>query len=104
MMRKRLGRAAGSMAIALALNSGALAASPFDAIYAFGDSWSAAGNDGPAPPYYMGQYSNGPIWLQTLAGDLGLPALASSLSGGTDYGYGGAGAVPPSSIPVVLPT
>jgi phospholipase/lecithinase/hemolysin len=94
MMRKLIVRAASSTAVALAVTAAASAASPYDAIYAFGDSYSAAGNDGPAAPYYMGQYSNGPIWLQTFASDLGLPALAPSLSGGTDYGYGGAGSGP----------
>jgi phospholipase/lecithinase/hemolysin len=83
--------------IALGVATGALANSPYDAIYAFGDSLSDAGNiytatggANPAPPYYNGQYSNGNVWLQTLAGDLGLPALTPSLAGGTDYAYGGA--------------
>jgi outer membrane lipase/esterase len=78
----------------MVLGTGALAASPYDAIYAFSDSWSAAGNSGPAPPYYLGQWSNGNIWLQTVASDFGLSPLTSSLSGGTDYGYGGASSGP----------
>lgn len=83
--------------IAVALTNPALATSPYDAIYAFGDSLTDVGNyyittggASPAPPYYNGQYSNGNVWLQTFATDLGLPALTPSLDGGTDYAYGGA--------------
>jgi phospholipase/lecithinase/hemolysin len=97
MNHKLMRRAAGCTAAALLLGSGALAASPYDAIYAFGDSLSDAGNNfidsggtTPAPPYYGGEWSNGNVWLDTLASDLGLPALTPSLSGGTDYAYGGA--------------
>jgi phospholipase/lecithinase/hemolysin len=72
-------------------------ADTFDAIYAFGDSLSDVGNDFtltggayPASPYVNGQFSNGNIWAQDLASDLGLPALTPSVLGGTDYAYGGA--------------
>jgi phospholipase/lecithinase/hemolysin len=44
----------------------------------------------PASPYVNGQFSNGPVWAQDLAGRLGLPALTPSLAGGTDYAFGGA--------------
>jgi phospholipase/lecithinase/hemolysin len=87
--------------MALSLTAGARAASPYDAIYAFGDSLSDAGNNyvlsggtSPASPYYNGEYSNGNVWLDTLAADLGLPALTPSQSGGTDYAYGGAASGP----------
>lgn len=45
----------------------------FDAIYTFGDSLTDTGND-PAPPlnYYQGRYSNGPLWVEYLAPQLGL--------------------------------
>lgn len=73
-------------------------ADTFDAIYSFGDSLSDVGNDftltggvyPASPPYVNGQFSNGNVWVQDLAGDLGLPALTPSVLGGTDYAYGGA--------------
>ena len=69
-------------------------ASGIDAIYAFGDSLTDAGNvfnaiGVPAsPPYFNGEFSNGPIWVQDVAAALGLPALTPSRLGGTDYAYG----------------
>jgi phospholipase/lecithinase/hemolysin len=72
-------------------------AGPYDAIYAFGDSLSDTGNifaatsgAEPAAPYANGQFSNGAVWVQDLAGGLGLAPLTPSLLGGTDYAYGGA--------------
>lgn len=76
----------------------AIAAS-FDGIYVFGDSLSDDGNVYAAtggskspttaipenPPYYQGRYSNGPIWVEYLAQDLGLTANLN------DFAYGGAG-------------
>jgi phospholipase/lecithinase/hemolysin len=78
-------------------------AAAFDAIYAFGDSLSDAGNiytlSGgitPGSPYVNGEFSNGPVWIQDLATDLGLGPLSPSQLGGTDYAYGTAetGATP----------
>jgi phospholipase/lecithinase/hemolysin len=77
------------------------AASPavdFSKIYAFGDSLSDAGNlyvetlhTVPTGAIYSdGRFSNGPVWVQDLAKDLGLPAVTPSLTGGTDYAFGGA--------------
>lgn len=72
-------------------------AGSFDAIYAFGDSltdvgniYAATGGLAPAAPYVNGQFSNGNVWVQDLAADLGLAPLKASLLGGTDYAYGGA--------------
>ena len=72
-------------------------AGTINAIYAFGDSLSDAGNvfiaDGgtePASPYSGGRFTNGNVWVQDLASMLGLPAVTPSLSGGTDYAFGGA--------------
>lgn len=75
-----------------------LQAGQIDAIYAFGDSLSDVGNAFvgtggtiPGPPYFDGQFSNGNIWLQDLAADLGLAPLIPSLEpGGTDYAVGSA--------------
>lgn len=82
----------------------------YSKIYAFGDSLSDAGNlsistSAPvSPPYYKEYYgsttgnvfSNGPVWLQDLATDLGLAVPGPSLASGTDFAYGGAetGATP----------
>jgi len=78
--------------------SSAAPGAPFPAIYAFGDSLSDAGNDFKlsldvlpvSPPYSDGRFSNGPVWVQDLAPALGLPSPSPSLSGGTDFAYGGA--------------
>jgi len=89
-----------------------LRAGTIDAIYAFGDSLSDVGNiyayssvntppAYPAAPYVNGQFSNGNVWVQDLAGDLGLAPLTPSLLGGTDYAVGGAET---SVTPFNLPT
>ena len=68
-------------------------------IVSFGDSLSDLGNfyaatGGAVPPsslnYDQGRFSNGPIWLEYLAKDLGVAAPTASVNGGTDYAYGGA--------------
>ncbi|HEY3825374.1 MAG TPA: SGNH/GDSL hydrolase family protein [Bryobacteraceae bacterium] len=70
-------------------------AGTIDAIDAFGDSLSDVGNifnltggAEPAPPYVNGQFSNGNVWVQDVALELGLAPLTPSLLGGTDYAYG----------------
>lgn len=71
----------------------AMAAS-FDGLYVFGDSLSddgnlykATGDSTPEnPPYYQGRFSNGPVWVEYLATDLGL-----TFNPNTDFAYGGAG-------------
>jgi phospholipase/lecithinase/hemolysin len=70
----------------------------FSAVYAFGDSLSDAGNIsigtlGNLPVggvYSGGRFTNGNVWVQDLAQNLGLPPVKPSLAGGTDYAYGGA--------------
>lgn len=71
----------------------------YDAIVVFGDSYNDVGNiylatsklgsPYPPAPYYQGRFSNGPIWIEHIARDWGLP-LSPSLAGGTDYAFGGA--------------
>jgi phospholipase/lecithinase/hemolysin len=89
-----------------------LQAGTIDSIYAFGDSLSDVGNiyaytsvntppAYPAAPYVNGQFSNGNVWVQDLAGGLGLGPLTPSLLGGTDYAVGGAET---SVTPFNLPT
>ena len=89
-----------------------LQAGEITGIVAFGDSLSDVGNiylatggvnpDPPNPPnlypggsfpggsYDPGHFSNGPIWLEYLAHDLGVGVPLPSLAGGTDYAWGGA--------------
>jgi phospholipase/lecithinase/hemolysin len=83
-----------------------LATTPtYDSLYVFGDSYcdvgnifAATGGAEPAAPYYNGRFSNGPIWLDHVAGFLGVP-MKASLLGGTDYAFGGAWVTAPQSIP-----
>jgi phospholipase/lecithinase/hemolysin len=86
--------AVGSMALT-SVTAGAQA-SHFSNLYVFGDSYNDVGNlynfyngQSPRSPYYQGRFSNGPIWVDHVAGFLGLPLIASSL-GGTDYAWAGA--------------
>jgi phospholipase/lecithinase/hemolysin len=87
-----------AMLLFAALSSASARADNFSALYVFGDSLSDAGNayilSGGALPgatYSNGRFSNGNVWVQDMAGTLGLPAAAKpSLQGGTDYAIGGA--------------
>lgn len=75
----------------------ARAAKPtYDALYVFGDSYCdvgnlfyATGDTYPPAPYYRGRFSDGPLWVDHVAGFLKVP-LTPSLLGGTDYAFGGA--------------
>jgi outer membrane lipase/esterase len=98
------------LAIAVALLSmaplsgknNAAAAPPFSKILVFGDSLSDTGNifavSGGTfvpPPYYDGRVSNGPMWTERLAQELGLPNPLPSVvftleEGGTNYAWYGA--------------
>ena len=86
------------VAAALTMATSLAQAAPYTALYAFGDSLSDAGNIYAAtggaqpvsPPYSQGRYTNGPVWVQDLAASLGLGPITPSLTGGTDYAYGGA--------------
>jgi phospholipase/lecithinase/hemolysin len=69
----------------------------FTQIVAFGDSLSdtgnvftASGGTFPPAPYYNGHFSNGPIWLESLAGKLGVPNPSASVTGGTNYSWASA--------------
>ncbi|MBV8915700.1 MAG: PEP-CTERM sorting domain-containing protein [Acetobacteraceae bacterium] len=80
-------------------------ASPFTGLYVLGDSLSDQGNlyaatsalgpsyGQPALPaadhYYSGRFSNGPVYTEELAKDLGV-TIAPSLFGGTNFAFGGA--------------
>lgn len=83
----------------------------FDALYVFGDSYcdvgnlyTATGNTYPPVPYYHGRFSDGPLWIEHVAGFLRVP-LAASLLGGTDYAFGGAWATAPQPLGIgVIPS
>jgi thermolabile hemolysin len=60
--------------VLLALLLTVTAGKSFTALYVFGDSLSDTGRN-PAPPtqYFNGRYSNGPLWVEYLSPELGLP-------------------------------
>ena len=87
-------------------------AGPYSSLVVFGDSLSDGGNNSiifdtsfggartPTPISSPGfiptftytpsnRYSNGPVWVETVASVLGVP-LAPSLAGGTNWAFGGA--------------
>lgn len=84
--------------LAVVWTTSAARAGPITEIVAFGDSltdtgnvYNLAGNTFPAsPPYFNGRFSNGPVWIERLAADLGLPTPTPSRLGGTNNAYGGA--------------
>jgi phospholipase/lecithinase/hemolysin len=83
-------------------------ASAFTQLVIFGDSLSDAGNVYAStfnvipisPPYFSGRFSNGPVWVEQLASNLGLDA-APSLTGGTNQAWGGARTGAPGSVPAL---
>lgn len=95
-----------ALAALIAVINAPLSAHAFSAMYVFGDSLSDSGNIHslvgiPVAPYVDGYFSNGPVWVQTLASRLGLPATTPSNLGGNNYAWGGArisGAGFPSSL------
>jgi phospholipase/lecithinase/hemolysin len=113
MTRKKLSDAAFALAACWSgalMSASAAQAAGFSAEYVFGDSLSDVGNvylatSGikPASPYVNRQFSNGPVWVQDLAGRLGLPALTPSLAGGSDYAFGGATTGFPSTNNPLVP-
>ncbi|MHC5753610.1 SGNH/GDSL hydrolase family protein [Nostoc sp.] len=70
-----------------------VSAKNYDEIYVFGDSFSDTGNvfnatNGivpPNPPYFNERFSNGPVWVEYLASDLGL-----TFNPNTNFAFGGA--------------
>jgi len=67
-------------------------------VYFFGDSlsdtgnvYTASGGAEPLPPYYNGRYSNGPLWVETVASGLGFASAATPFQqGGNNYAWAGA--------------
>jgi phospholipase/lecithinase/hemolysin len=112
MRAMKLGRFAAALCLCVPFVA---AAGPYDAIYVFGDSLSDGGSDlalssfihsvNPAfpvtpgaPADFAGRFGNGPVAVDYLAADLGLPLTAHYLTppfaggatGGTNYAQGGA--------------
>jgi len=90
--------------LGLATIAAQAAAPNYDALVVFGDSYCDVGNlflatggAEAAPPYYNGRFSNGPIWLDHVAGFLRVP-LTPSILKGTDYAFGGAWVTEPESV------
>lgn len=82
-----------TVVLAVTMLGTTLQAGQVTGIVAFGDSLSDVGNSYlafgyPPAPYYQGHYSNGPIWLEDLAGMLGVAAPTPSQAGGTDNAWG----------------
>lgn len=83
--------------LTLSLPNSALAArlslNTIDQIYVFGDSLSDTGNAfqatgnqvPPSPPYFPGRFSNGSVWVEYLAQNLGLPSTSQF-----NFAFGGA--------------
>jgi 3-phytase len=56
------------------------------------------------PPYFQGRFSNGPLWHEVMAEQLGVvPASVPSLLGGNNYAFGGAEVGPGGSFLYGLP-
>jgi outer membrane lipase/esterase len=77
----------------------------YDNLYVFGDSYCDIGNVSlatggaiPGAAYYQGRFSNGPIWVDHVAGFLGV-SLKPYLAGGTDFAFGGAWVTAPQVTP-----
>ncbi len=97
-LASHLSRLALTLTLVLAVSMPAQAAmAAYSDIFVFGDSLSETGNYEAAgagalaypPPYASGRFSNGPVWVEHLAGSLGL-AVSPSFGGGNNYAWGGA--------------
>ncbi|WP_291993255.1 SGNH/GDSL hydrolase family protein [Candidatus Accumulibacter sp. ACC003] len=99
-MKKLLGATALLASLAVPVSANA-ALGHLSNLFVFGDSLSDGGNSGlatgdiftfPPPPYYNGQYSNGPVAVEYLwkSYNPGDSSFRPSLAGGTNYAIGGA--------------
>lgn len=95
-----------------------LAGPAFDKMIVFGDSLSDTGNvfqlsggfAPPSPPFFDGRFSNGPVWVEFLADDLGVtletaPPPGTSSTGSVNFSLGGSqsGVQTPAPVPGGLP-
>lgn len=79
-------------------------AQPYSEVYVFGESFVDVGNVKaafasfgfdfpPSPPYSEGRHCNGPVFPEVIADNLELGPVEASVTGGTNYAYGGARSV-----------
>jgi outer membrane lipase/esterase len=114
--RRALGivAAAGASLLLVSCGGGDAPTPPlFGTAVVFGASLSDTGNAcklnaaycPPSPPYAAGKFSNGTLWVETVAGKYGA-AVTPSLNGGTNYAYAGArtGTVPGVTTPAAVPS
>lgn len=86
------------LALCLGLVASFGAQATYSNVYFFGDSlsdtgnvYTASGGAVPASPYYNGRFSNGPLWVETVASGLGFAGAANPfLQGGNNYAWAGA--------------
>jgi outer membrane lipase/esterase len=87
------------LGLCLSLGASISAQAAYSNVYIFGDSLSDTGNVFTAssgmqpsdPPYFEGRYSNGPLWVEHLAAELGhADAAKPFLLGGNNYAWAGA--------------
>lgn len=75
-------------ALCLVMLAAPLRATPLSAVVVFGDSLSDTGTlasltGEPSPPYFDGRFSNGPVAVEHLATQLGLPLTSFAVGGAT---------------------
>ena len=94
-MRIQLTLAASALALSLAM-AGTASAQDYGRLITFGDSlsdngnlYAATGNTSPtSPPYYLGRFSNGPVWTELLG--YTQARVGGSVAGSYNSAYGGA--------------
>ena len=89
MPRSSVTRSVFACSLALLSAASSAHAQAFTRLINFGDSLTDVGNTSdqtfgfsPGGDYYNGRYSNGPVWAETFARDLNLPAPVASRKGG----------------------
>jgi outer membrane lipase/esterase len=82
---------------ASAAMAGAASAQSYNRLVVFGDSLSDNGNlyrasfntQPTSPPYYLGRFSNGPVFTELLGFNAGVSAAGAPVTGSINYAYGG---------------
>ncbi|MCH8042596.1 MAG: hypothetical protein IID44_02655 [Planctomycetes bacterium] len=104
-----LRRAIAILLAVFALGTASLHAGPYSQMVVFGDSLSDTGNVDdisfgfvPGSDYWEGRFSNGPLWEEHVAEEIGLPTPTPSRDGGLNFAFGGA-ETGGGSIPVLPP-
>lgn len=99
MIIRKLHKALAGLLFAGSLSLSGMATAGYTDLFIFGDSlsdtgivYALSGGAVPAsPPAYAGRFSNGPVWVETLAAQIGLPNASNNfLAGGHNFAIGGA--------------